>query len=252
MPDTPSPDTLVRRNNRLRALLLLGLLGLVVVAVALLAYLRPHSTGTRIGVGDALTLVKDRRVVSATLRDQDSLIVGQVKEGRGVLPAGGKFSAELPANGGLTAALTSLLSATGAHVDVDQQSGKKNARVLLVTLLPVLALTDLLALVLLTSPYGERLAHLPHDHRPRGRHDLTPVPEPVPPAPAPIEVAPPPVAAPRKAAPRKAPAKAAAKAVTKAVTKAPAKKAVAKKAPAKAPPAEDILPVRRTTRRTQQ
>jgi hypothetical protein len=244
MSETLSPDTLVRRNDRLRAWLLLGLLAIVLVAAALVVYLRPHGTGTRIGVGDVLTLVKDKRVTTATLLDEDSLVTGELKPGPGVLPRGGTFSAELPKNGSLTASLTALLAATGAHVDVDNQSGKDHARLLLVTLIPVLALTDLVALVLLTSPYGERLAHLPHPHSPRGRHDLTPVPEPLPPAPAPIEIAPP-AATPRKAAPRKTVAK-------KAPAKVAPRKAAAKRPPAKAQPTEDVLPVKRTTRRTQQ
>jgi hypothetical protein len=266
MAEPLSPRAAARRNDRLRALLLLALLLLILVAGALLTYLRPHSTGQRIGVGDVLTLAKDKRVVTATIRDEDSLVVGQVSPGRGLITKGGRFSAELPANGTLTASLTALLAATGAHVDVDHQSGKDHARMVLTSLLPVLALTDLVALVLLTSPYAERFA-APHGHR--GRHDLPAVlppatSEPALPAVA-VEAQPEPVERPaaRKAPPRKrTPTKAVPAAPTEAQPRkaAPAKRAakpIAAKtttrraAPAKAKPAEDVLPVRPTRRRTE-
>lgn len=282
-PHAPAESSAVRRTHRLRALLLLGLLAIVLVAAALVVFLQPHSTGQRIGVGEVLTLAKDKRVVAATFRDQDSLVVGKVKAGRGVVPAGGTFSAELPSNGKLTASFIALLAATGADVDVDHQPAKEAGRLLLITLLPVLALTDLVALVLLASPVGERLAH---PHVPRGKHDRAAPTEPVIavdlapqelPAPAEVQAdvvavrkAPAKRAAARTAAPRRTPAKrapaaapaeatgpvkkpTARKAPAKTPAKAPAKppaKAAAK-APAKARPAEDVLPVKRTTRRTQ-
>jgi hypothetical protein len=146
LPSTPHPH----RTARLRAFLLLALLALVLLTGALLSYLSPSGTGTRIGVGDTLTLAKDRRVLSATMRDEDALVVGEARPGRGLLPQGGRFSAELPSNSQLTPALTALLAATGAQVRVDHQDGKDNARLLLTTLIPVLALTDLVWLVMLS------------------------------------------------------------------------------------------------------
>lgn len=186
MPDSVSPRALAHRHDRLRALLLLGLIVIVLVALALLAYQRPHATGQRVGVGDVLTMAKDKRVVTAVLRDEDALVVGEVRAGRGMVPQGGTFSAELPANGELTASLTALLAATGASVRVDHQGGKDNARVVLTSLLPVLALTDLVALVLLSSPYSERMA--PNQPR-RGRHSLPAAP--VEAQPADVDQAPP-------------------------------------------------------------
>jgi hypothetical protein len=150
MPDIlPSPSH-PHRTGRLRAMLLLGLLVLVLLTGALLSYLSPHGTGQRIGVGDTLTLAKDRRVLDATFRDEDALVVGDAKPGRGLLPQGGRFSAELPSNGELTASLTALLAATGAQVRVDHQDGKGRAHLLLTTLIPVLALADLVWLAMLS------------------------------------------------------------------------------------------------------
>jgi hypothetical protein len=279
-----SPRARARRNDRLRAVLLLALLVLVLFAAALLVYLRPHSTGQRIGVGDVLTLAKDKRVLTATIRDEDALVVGELRSGRGVVPNGGRFSAELPANGELTASLTALLAATGAHVDVDHQSGKDHARLLLTTLLPVLALTDLVALVLLTSPYADALP--PHSRR--GRHDL---PAPVQPEgaldlpaevsaadlpAAPADVRPGDARPVKRTAVRKAPARKRTPAKTmpsapagvqpddappvkrsgparNAPSAAPARKSPARKAaPAKASRAEDVLPVPKPTRRRSQ
>jgi hypothetical protein len=285
MADTPSPHALAHGNNRLRALLLLALLALVLLAVALLVYLRPHATGTRLGVGDVVTLVKEKRVTSATIRDEDALVVGEVKPGRGLMPEGGRFNAELPKKGQLNGALAALLTATSTHVDVDHQGGKDHARVALTTLLPALVLTDLLALVLLTSPYGHRL-HAPHV--PRGRHDLPAAPATVQPADAvdlppaasprdlpavPVEAQPDQVGLPvkrsaaRKAPPRKrtsassvpaAPAEVQpekAPPVTRTRKTTPSKtaaKKAAKAAPAKARAAEDVLPAPRPTRRRTQ
>lgn len=237
-------------RHRVRALLLLLLLGLVALAALLLSYLQPRDTGTRVGVGDVLTLAKDRRVATATLRDEDALVVGRVNPGKGILPGGGTFSAELPSNGGLTASLTALLAATGAQVRVDHQSGKARADLLVHGWIPVLVLADLIAVALLTTRHGDRFAEqLARPRQRSGRSSSGAFPEPTPdvvittaPTTAStgtviaqdvLPASPPPR---RTTAARKAPAKASA------VKKAPAK--TAKAAPAKAAKAVTKAPAK--------
>ena len=130
-------DNKARGPARPRALPSL-LAGLVVVVLALvwsLASLTPHTPGTEASFDTVQRLVAARKVVAATIEDQDARAVVRAGDGR-VLWTAYQGGAEA---GNLVAALVGA----GATVSIDQQWGKRTLTLVAEFILPLLLLANL-------------------------------------------------------------------------------------------------------------
>ncbi|MDT7573044.1 MAG: cell division protease FtsH [Actinomycetota bacterium] len=131
---------MVLRNKLMSALLLL-LLFLIVVLTSALAYVSPSTPGTRVSLDELQSLAAKKQVVVATLRDEDSRVVADLRNGDTVWTA-------YPSTGALTATVEGELRAGGADVFVDQQPTVAIVRFLAQFVLPVLLLANLFALLI--------------------------------------------------------------------------------------------------------
>jgi cell division protease FtsH len=156
--------------------LIASLLGLLVVAGALLSVLFASPKGTMVPLGAVQQLSAGSRIDSATLLDQDDqvvLLLRSADEARNLqleaaknVPAGqvaprsfapthvdgvsdfaATVRATIPANGSATAKLSEVLTNGGVKLDVDPQHNKAKARFISMFLLPVLILANIFALL---------------------------------------------------------------------------------------------------------
>ncbi len=158
--------------------LLLAAAVLAIVFATLLGDIKPASSGQQVPISTVQALAHRHQIVAATLLDHDSRVQVATKPsapplsgasvasgasgsrasglGGGQAIAGGDFSparpgagyvqhlwAAYPASGAQTQELLSVLSAAGAVVSVDQQSGKPTETIVVQFLIPILLLVCL-------------------------------------------------------------------------------------------------------------
>ncbi|HEX2028460.1 MAG TPA: ATP-dependent zinc metalloprotease FtsH [Nitriliruptorales bacterium] len=123
--------------------------GVVVLAAAVVwsfVYLRPAAPGSERRLDQLTALVAEGQVATATLLDQDARIVGTLSDGR-------PFWTAYPRNDA-TAWIVQDLTAAGAQVRVDPQTGKAVVRTVLTVLLPLMLLANLFALFFVAGRGG--------------------------------------------------------------------------------------------------
>jgi cell division protease FtsH len=128
-------------RNKLMSALLLILLFLIVLLTTALAYVSPSTPGKRVSLDELQSLASKKQVAVATLRDEDSRVVADLRNGDTVWTA-------YPSTGALTATVEGELRAGGADVFVDQQPTVAIVRFLAQFVLPVLLLANLFALLI--------------------------------------------------------------------------------------------------------
>ncbi len=141
-------------SRRTTLSLLAGLAVLAMLLVAGLSYLAPDSAGRTLTLDEVGELAEQRRITTVELRDEDAQLVGRFVAGRAGPTGEGTFTSTYPKSGSVTGALLAQLSASGAGVSVDPQSGKATVRLLLTVLLPLMVLANLFALLLTVSRGG--------------------------------------------------------------------------------------------------
>jgi cell division protease FtsH len=143
--------------------LLASLVVLLAVFWAALTFLTPGAPGRQISIGGLGALAEQRRLASATFRDEDSIVTGTYVTGRtsaesglrGPAPAGaGAYWAAYPSSGSVTAILVQMATKADADVDVDPQPQKKAVRMIATFLLPLMILANLFALLLTAGKGG--------------------------------------------------------------------------------------------------
>jgi cell division protease FtsH len=138
-----NPPSLFRRRLALVAVFVVLLLAFLLA----LSYVAPDGGGTQVTLDQLRARVAEGQVATATLRDEDSRVVGTLKDGS-------RYWTSYPSSGAVTSALVEQLQASGATVDVDVQSAKQTVRAIATFLLPLLILADLFALVLSAGSGG--------------------------------------------------------------------------------------------------
>jgi cell division protease FtsH len=156
-------------RDPLSLFLLLASLALAITFATLLGAIKPSSSGTQIPLSSVQTLAKRHQLTTAVLLDHDSRVeltttaATPLLAPSGVVPAapatkgasGGaeavteapgtvqKLWAAYPASGAQTQELSRELTAGGASVTVDQQSGKPTKAIVVQFLIPILLLVCL-------------------------------------------------------------------------------------------------------------
>ncbi len=156
-------------RDPLALFLAIASIALAVTFAVLLGDIKPGSSGTQVPISTVQKLAKKHDVASATLLDHDSRVVlTTTANAPGINPdgslavsaeAGGasstteptstgleKLWAAYPASGAQTAELAKELTAGGAIVSVDQQSGKPTKAIIVQFLIPILLLVCLFSL----------------------------------------------------------------------------------------------------------
>jgi cell division protease FtsH len=153
----------------------LGLLALLLVLFGTFGWAlssvfdAPHA-GTRVNLDELTALAKQGRVATATFLDADDRIIGRFMTGdvdtstvtQGLRANGpavdgssaGRFYADIPSSGPLTAELNRTLQAGQASVQVDKQTAKQQLKLVTTFLLPLLILATVFALLL--APGGKK------------------------------------------------------------------------------------------------
>jgi len=142
-------------------------LGLAITFFALLGVIKPRSSGTQVPISTVQKLAKRHAISTATLLDHDSRIVLTTTANAPAVAPDGSLGATrasavttaessgsgtqdlwaaYPASGAQTAQLSQELSAGGAIVSVDQQSGKATKTIIVQFLIPILLLVCLFSL----------------------------------------------------------------------------------------------------------
>ncbi len=150
-------------RDPLALFLLLASIGLAIAFATLLGEIKPGSSGRQVPLSTVERLAKSRGIASATLLDHDSRVVlATTGTSTTVTPTGTKAGgttektvtvgpaehlwAAYPASGAQTAQLANELSAAGATVSIDQQSGKPTKAIIVQFLIPILLLVCLFSL----------------------------------------------------------------------------------------------------------
>jgi cell division protease FtsH len=148
-------------RDPLALLLLLASIGLAVTFALLLGQIKPGSAGRQVPISTVQKLAQGHGIASATLLDHDSRVVLQTTGTETVLKpkvskkTGGTRAvtvavgppehlwAAYPSSGAQTEQLANELSASGATVSIDQQSGKPTKAIIVQFLIPILLLVCL-------------------------------------------------------------------------------------------------------------
>jgi cell division protease FtsH len=148
-------------RDPLSLLLLLASIGLAITFALLLGQIKPGSSGRQVPISTVQKLAKSHGIASATLLDHDSRVVLQttgtesVQKPQGSKKNGGTRAvtvtigppehlwAAYPSSGAQTEQLANELSASGATVSIDQQSGKPTKTIVIQFLIPILLLVCL-------------------------------------------------------------------------------------------------------------
>jgi cell division protease FtsH len=150
-------------RDPLSLFLLLASIGLAIAFAMLLGEIKPASSGTQVPLSKVQQLAKQKGIANATLLDHDSRVVLTTTGTSTVAkPKGGKNGgtrevvtpigppqhlwAAYPSSGAQTEQLANELSASGATVAIDQQSGKPTKAIIVQFLLPILLLVCLFSL----------------------------------------------------------------------------------------------------------
>ena len=147
--------------------LLAALIALLAAFFWCLSYLSPDAPGTRLALDQLQSLARQGRVVDATFHDEDARVVGSYRSVPAAaagqpapapvpgLPTGeGEYWTSYPSGGAVTANLVEVLQSSGAHVEVDPQTGKQQVRMVATFLLPLMILANLFALLFAASRAG--------------------------------------------------------------------------------------------------
>jgi cell division protease FtsH len=126
-------------KDPLSSFLALASIALAIIFISLLGAIKPSSSGTQTPISAVQALAKHRHVASAVLLDHDSRVELSTTTGQHLWAA-------YPASGAQTQQLASELSAGGAIVSVDQQSGKPTKAIVVQFLIPILLLVCLFSL----------------------------------------------------------------------------------------------------------
>jgi cell division protease FtsH len=124
------------RKDPLSAFLLAASIGLTILFFSMLGSIGPSSEGREVPLSAILKLADEKRLVSATLLDEDARVVARSKRGL-------QGWAAYPSSDAQTPALLRRLTRSGAVIDVDQQSGKPARQIVVQFLLPILILVFL-------------------------------------------------------------------------------------------------------------
>jgi cell division protease FtsH len=144
--------------------LLIASIVLAVAFATLLGQIKPGSAGTQVALSTVQKMAKQKEIASATLLDHDSRVEVKTSGTRTVTkPKGSKKNggteevttpvgppqqlwAAYPASGAQTEQIADELSAGGAEVRIDQQSGKPTKAIVVQFLIPILLLVCLFVL----------------------------------------------------------------------------------------------------------
>ena len=131
----------------------LGLLMLVLIAmyVGVLELSRPHVTGDKLRFDGFVSMVADKRIVTATILDEDAYVVGRYQG-----EDGSERDYNVPLVRGTQAGLLNLLLQAGVPTTIDQQVGKRVAS-LATVLLPGLILMVLFVYLVVSYRKGTGL-----------------------------------------------------------------------------------------------
>ncbi len=147
-------------RDPLSLFLLIASIGLAIAFATLLGEIKPGSSGSQVPLSAVQKLAKRHEVASATLLDHDSRVVLQTTgAGTTTTPKASKTGgtaeaavpvgppqhlwAAYPSSGAQTEQLANELSAAGATVSIDQQSGKPTKAIIVQFLIPILLLVCL-------------------------------------------------------------------------------------------------------------
>jgi len=150
-------------RDPLALFLLFASIGLAVAFATLLGQIKPASSGKQVPLSEVQKLSKEKGIASATLLDHDSRVVltstgtSTVTKPKGsknggtrkvLTPVGPpqQLWAAYPSSGAQTEQLANELSASGATVSIDQQSGKPTKAIIVQFLIPILLLVCLFSL----------------------------------------------------------------------------------------------------------
>jgi cell division protease FtsH len=124
--------------------LLVASIGLAITFATLLGSIAPSSSGSQVPISTVQALSKHHQIASAVLLDHDNRIELTTSAATGA-PSSHLWAA-YPSSGAQTQALEQQLTASGATVSVDQQSGKPTKAIIIQFLIPILLLVCLFAL----------------------------------------------------------------------------------------------------------
>jgi cell division protease FtsH len=148
-------------RDPLSLFLLLASIGLAIAFALLLGQIKPGSSGTQVALSTVQKLARQKGIASATLLDHDSRVVlNTTGTSTAAKPKGSKKNggteevttptgppqhlwAAYPSSGAQTEQLANELSASGATVSIDQQSGKPTKAIVVQFLIPILLLVCL-------------------------------------------------------------------------------------------------------------
>ena len=150
-------------RDPLALFLALASIGLAVTFATLLGDIKPGSSGSQVPLSAVQKAAKHHEIASATLLDHDSRVevtttgsattaTPKAAKGGGtaeaLTPVGPpqQLWAAYPASGAQTAQIADELSASGATVTIDQQSGKPTKAIIVQFLIPILLLVCLFSL----------------------------------------------------------------------------------------------------------
>jgi len=154
-------------RDPLSLFLLIASIALAITFATLLGDIKPASSGTPVPISTVQTLAKHHEVASAVLLDHDSRVELTTTPATPAISANGTIAAteaataaeaaaapvapqrlwaSYPASGAQTQQLLRELSAGGAIVSVDQQSGKATKTIVVQFLIPILLLVCLFSL----------------------------------------------------------------------------------------------------------
>jgi cell division protease FtsH len=127
------------RKDVLAVALAIASVALAITFFSLLGDIGPESAGQQTELTSVVSLAHNKRIADATLLDHDSRVVVTTRDGLTLWAA-------YPSSDAQTQSLFRTLSAGGARVTVDQQSGKPEKQILIQFLIPILLLVCLFAL----------------------------------------------------------------------------------------------------------
>jgi cell division protease FtsH len=150
-------------RDPLSLFLLLASIGLAIAFATLLGAIKPASSGRQVPISTVQNLAKNRGIATATLLDHDNRVVVNTTGTKSVAkPKGTKSGgtrqatvtvgppehlwAAYPSSGAQTEQLANELSASGATVAINQQSGKPTKEIVVQFLIPILLLVCLFSL----------------------------------------------------------------------------------------------------------
>jgi cell division protease FtsH len=156
-------------RDPLSLFLLLASIALAIAFATLLGAIKPSSSGMQVPLSSVQTLAKNHEIAAATMLDHDSRVVLTTTSSTPPIPSSGivaaatsrkhgaggveavteaaglaqRLWAAYPASGAQTQELARELTAGGASVTVDQQSGKPTKAIVVQFLIPILLLVCL-------------------------------------------------------------------------------------------------------------